>query len=130
MTVPGALDVIRELARRCGEEEVVGAGTMLDAETARACLLPGAGVFVAKHPVALAVTADAPEDGEGPFELLRARSAIEGETTALAAREATRAEVSRIHAAVEALATCEPGRGEAEEGAALRSSRGRAEEPS
>jgi len=42
MTVPGALDLIRELARRYGEEVVLGAGTVLDAETARACLLAGA----------------------------------------------------------------------------------------
>jgi len=42
MTVPGAVDVIRELARRYGEEVVIGAGTVLDAETARACLLAGA----------------------------------------------------------------------------------------
>jgi 2-dehydro-3-deoxyphosphogluconate aldolase/(4S)-4-hydroxy-2-oxoglutarate aldolase len=42
MTVPGAIDVIRELARRYGEEVVLGAGTVLDAETARACMLAGA----------------------------------------------------------------------------------------
>ncbi len=42
MTVPGALGVIEQLARRCGSEAVVGAGTVLDAETARACILAGA----------------------------------------------------------------------------------------
>ena len=42
MTVPGAIEVIRELARRCGEDVVLGAGTVLDAETARACMLAGA----------------------------------------------------------------------------------------
>jgi 2-dehydro-3-deoxyphosphogluconate aldolase/(4S)-4-hydroxy-2-oxoglutarate aldolase len=42
MTVPGAVDVIRELGRRYGEEVVLGAGTVLDAETARACMLAGA----------------------------------------------------------------------------------------
>ncbi len=42
MTVPGALDVIRELARRYQDEVVLGAGTVLDAETARACILAGA----------------------------------------------------------------------------------------
>ena len=42
MTVPGAIDVIRELARRYGDEVVLGAGTVLDAETARACMLAGA----------------------------------------------------------------------------------------
>jgi 2-dehydro-3-deoxyphosphogluconate aldolase/(4S)-4-hydroxy-2-oxoglutarate aldolase len=42
MTVPGALRVIEELVRRLGGDVVVGAGTVLDAETARACLLSGA----------------------------------------------------------------------------------------
>jgi 2-dehydro-3-deoxyphosphogluconate aldolase/(4S)-4-hydroxy-2-oxoglutarate aldolase len=42
MTVPGAIDVIRELSRSCGDQVLVGAGTVLDAETARACLLAGA----------------------------------------------------------------------------------------
>jgi 2-dehydro-3-deoxyphosphogluconate aldolase/(4S)-4-hydroxy-2-oxoglutarate aldolase len=42
MTVPGAVEVIRDLAARLGEEVVVGAGTVLDAETARACMLAGA----------------------------------------------------------------------------------------
>ncbi len=42
MTVPGAVEVIRELSRRYGDEVVLGAGTVLDAETARACMLAGA----------------------------------------------------------------------------------------
>jgi 2-dehydro-3-deoxyphosphogluconate aldolase/(4S)-4-hydroxy-2-oxoglutarate aldolase len=42
MSVPGAVDVIRELARRYGDEVLLGAGTVLDAETARACMLAGA----------------------------------------------------------------------------------------
>ena len=42
MTVPGALEVIRELARRYQDEVLLGAGTVLDAETARACMLAGA----------------------------------------------------------------------------------------
>jgi 2-dehydro-3-deoxyphosphogluconate aldolase/(4S)-4-hydroxy-2-oxoglutarate aldolase len=42
MTVPGAIDVIRELVRSCGDQVVIGAGTVLDAETARACILAGA----------------------------------------------------------------------------------------
>jgi 2-dehydro-3-deoxyphosphogluconate aldolase/(4S)-4-hydroxy-2-oxoglutarate aldolase len=41
MTVPGALDVISELAQRF-PEMVVGAGTVLDAETAAKCLDAGA----------------------------------------------------------------------------------------
>jgi len=42
MTVPGAVEVIRELARRYRDEVVLGAGTVLDAETARACMMAGA----------------------------------------------------------------------------------------
>jgi len=42
MTVPDAVEVIRDVAGRLGEEVVVGAGTVLDAETARACMLAGA----------------------------------------------------------------------------------------
>ncbi len=42
MTVPGALDVIAEVAARFGDEVVIGAGTVLDPETARSCILAGA----------------------------------------------------------------------------------------
>jgi 2-dehydro-3-deoxyphosphogluconate aldolase/(4S)-4-hydroxy-2-oxoglutarate aldolase len=42
MTVPGAVDVIRELVKGFGDQVVVGAGTVLDVETARACILAGA----------------------------------------------------------------------------------------
>jgi 2-dehydro-3-deoxyphosphogluconate aldolase/(4S)-4-hydroxy-2-oxoglutarate aldolase len=46
MTVPGAIRVIEEVARRFGEDAIVGAGTVLDAETARACILAGAQFIV------------------------------------------------------------------------------------
>lgn len=42
MTVPGAVGVIEEVSKRYGDEALVGAGTVLDAETARACILAGA----------------------------------------------------------------------------------------
>ncbi|MDQ3685696.1 MAG: 2-dehydro-3-deoxyphosphogluconate aldolase, partial [Acidobacteriota bacterium] len=42
MTVPGAVRVIEEVAARYGSEVVVGAGTVLDAETARTVILAGA----------------------------------------------------------------------------------------
>jgi 2-dehydro-3-deoxyphosphogluconate aldolase / (4S)-4-hydroxy-2-oxoglutarate aldolase len=42
MTVPGAIPLIEEVSRRLGRGAVVGAGTVLDAETARACILAGA----------------------------------------------------------------------------------------
>ena len=46
MTVPGAVTAIEEVAKRFGDDVVVGAGTVLDAETARACLLAGAQFIV------------------------------------------------------------------------------------
>ncbi len=47
MTTPGALDVIREAARRFGDSVLFGAGSVLDPETARAAILAGAGFVVA-----------------------------------------------------------------------------------
>jgi len=47
MTTPGALDVIKEATQRYGQEVLFGAGTVLDAETARAAILAGAGFVVA-----------------------------------------------------------------------------------
>lgn len=46
MTVPGALKIIEELARRYGDTVVLGAGTVLDSETTRACILSGAAFVV------------------------------------------------------------------------------------
>lgn len=46
MTVPNAVKVIEEVANRYGDEVVVGAGTVLDPETARACILAGASFIV------------------------------------------------------------------------------------
>ena len=46
MTVPGALDVIREVSQRFGPDLIVGAGTVLDGETARAAILAGAQFIV------------------------------------------------------------------------------------
>jgi 2-dehydro-3-deoxyphosphogluconate aldolase/(4S)-4-hydroxy-2-oxoglutarate aldolase len=42
MTVPGAIGVMEQVSRRFGADVLVGAGTVLDAETARACILSGA----------------------------------------------------------------------------------------
>ena len=46
MTVPGAVGAIEEVAKRFGDQVVVGAGTVLDAETARLCILAGAQFIV------------------------------------------------------------------------------------
>ena len=42
MTVPDAVGLIAQVAKRFGQDAVIGAGTVLDAETARACILAGA----------------------------------------------------------------------------------------
>lgn len=46
MTVPGAVDVIAELSRTVGKEVLVGAGTVLDAQTAQRCIDAGAEFLV------------------------------------------------------------------------------------
>lgn len=47
MTVPGAVDVLKELRKNFSKEEVLlGAGSVIDAETARACILAGAEFIV------------------------------------------------------------------------------------
>ena len=46
MTVPGAISVIAELSKRYGDEVLVGAGTVLDPETARSCIAAGAQFIV------------------------------------------------------------------------------------
>jgi 2-dehydro-3-deoxyphosphogluconate aldolase/(4S)-4-hydroxy-2-oxoglutarate aldolase len=46
MTVPGAIDAIGRLAAEAGDRILIGAGTVLDPETARACILAGAQFIV------------------------------------------------------------------------------------
>jgi 2-dehydro-3-deoxyphosphogluconate aldolase/(4S)-4-hydroxy-2-oxoglutarate aldolase len=46
MTVPGAVEVIRELVKNCASDVLIGAGTVLKPETARRCLDAGAQFLV------------------------------------------------------------------------------------
>jgi len=46
MTVPGAVKVIEEVSNRYGKDALVGAGTVLDPETAQACISSGAQFIV------------------------------------------------------------------------------------
>jgi len=46
MTVPGALRALEKLADHFGDRILLGAGTVLDPETCRACMLAGAQFFV------------------------------------------------------------------------------------
>src|SRR5579884_4546746 len=47
MTVPGALDVVKQVRQALGDRVLLGAGTILDPETARAAFLAGAEYIVA-----------------------------------------------------------------------------------
>ncbi|MDI6870101.1 MAG: bifunctional 4-hydroxy-2-oxoglutarate aldolase/2-dehydro-3-deoxy-phosphogluconate aldolase [Bacillota bacterium] len=49
MSVPGALNAIETLHNRFGDEVVLGAGTVLDTETARLAILAGAEVLVSPN---------------------------------------------------------------------------------
>ena len=47
LTVPGAVDIIKEIVEQYkGEDVIIGAGTVLDSESARACILAGAQYIV------------------------------------------------------------------------------------
>ena len=46
LTVPGAVQVIADLTRRLGDDTIIGAGTVLDADSARACVDAGARFIV------------------------------------------------------------------------------------
>jgi 2-dehydro-3-deoxyphosphogluconate aldolase / (4S)-4-hydroxy-2-oxoglutarate aldolase len=49
MTVPGAIGVLEKLAAKLGSKVLLGAGTVLDPETARACILAGAEFLVSPN---------------------------------------------------------------------------------
>jgi 2-dehydro-3-deoxyphosphogluconate aldolase/(4S)-4-hydroxy-2-oxoglutarate aldolase len=46
MTVPGAVSIIKSLTLQIGDEALIGAGTVLDSDTARACVDAGARFIV------------------------------------------------------------------------------------
>ena len=46
MTVPGAIKALEKIADQFGDKIMLGAGTVLDPETARVCMLAGAQFFV------------------------------------------------------------------------------------
>jgi 2-dehydro-3-deoxyphosphogluconate aldolase/(4S)-4-hydroxy-2-oxoglutarate aldolase len=47
MTVPNAVGLLRQLREELGQDVLLGAGTVLDADTARACIEAGAEFIVA-----------------------------------------------------------------------------------
>jgi 2-dehydro-3-deoxyphosphogluconate aldolase/(4S)-4-hydroxy-2-oxoglutarate aldolase len=46
LTVPGAIGMINQLTKRLGDEALIGAGTVLDADTAQQCIDAGARFIV------------------------------------------------------------------------------------
>jgi len=49
MSVPGALGLLADLSRRYGDQVLLGAGTVLDPETARQAILSGAQYIISPH---------------------------------------------------------------------------------
>jgi 2-dehydro-3-deoxyphosphogluconate aldolase/(4S)-4-hydroxy-2-oxoglutarate aldolase len=58
MTVPGAIHALEKLADKFGDQMLLGAGTVLDPETCRACILAGAQFIVtpALNPATIALS--------------------------------------------------------------------------
>ena len=107
--VPGQrLPGERELARQLGvsRPSVREALIALEVE-GKVEVRVGSGVFVSalrKLPAAPRLEVGEGEgEGEGPFELIRARWVVEGETAAIAAEEASIADQDEMHRAVEDL---------------------------
>src|ERR1700694_3246196 len=63
MTVPGAVEVIRELVKNCGSEVLIGAGTVLNADAARRCIDAGA-EFLVSPGLNLQIIAFAAQEGK------------------------------------------------------------------
>jgi 2-dehydro-3-deoxyphosphogluconate aldolase/(4S)-4-hydroxy-2-oxoglutarate aldolase len=78
MTVPGAVEVIAQVVKRVGTDMLVGAGTVLDAKSAAACIAAGA-QFIISPSTELEVIAHCNEAGVAvlpgaltPTEIVRA----------------------------------------------------------
>jgi DNA-binding FadR family transcriptional regulator len=92
----------RELAEQLGVSRPSVREALIALEVAgKVEVRVGSGIFVApRRPVALV---DPSKEGQGPFELLRARALVEGEVAAEAARTADPEELDVIRAAVEEM---------------------------
>jgi DNA-binding FadR family transcriptional regulator len=96
----------RELARQLGVSRPSVREALISLELeGKVGVRVGAGIFVAgARPVPVAL--ERPE-GQGPFELLRARWLIEGEVAAVAARERTPADLHVLAAALTEMERCQ-----------------------
>src|SRR4249920_3323941 len=63
MTVPNAISVIRELVQHCGNDVLIGAGTVTSAEQAESCLRAGA-QFIVSPGLAISVLSVARANGK------------------------------------------------------------------
>jgi DNA-binding FadR family transcriptional regulator len=98
--VPGqCLPAERTLAEQLGVSRPSVREALIALEIAgKVVIKVGSGVFVTEPPPIAPIPES--EEGEGPFELLRARRIVESETAACAAQEGTPAEIAAIEAAV------------------------------
>jgi DNA-binding FadR family transcriptional regulator len=101
---PGArLPAERDLASAMGVSRASVREAIISLEVAGLIeVRVGTGIFVVRAPSRGAVGADA-DAGPGPFELLAARSLVEGEIAALAARDAKRADIDALNAAIDTM---------------------------
>jgi GntR family uxuAB operon transcriptional repressor len=92
----------RELAEQLGVSRPSVREALIALEVAgKVDVRVGSGIFVAKpRPVALA---DPSKEGQGPFELFRARGLVEGEIAAEAARTARSEEIDAVSATVDEM---------------------------
>ncbi len=97
---PGArLPAERDLAAAMGVSRASVREAIISLEVAGVIeVRVGTGIFVMRASSRAAPVGN--DDGPGPFELLAARSLVEGEIAALAAREAKRADVDALNAAI------------------------------
>jgi DNA-binding FadR family transcriptional regulator len=102
---PGArLPAERDLAAAMGVSRASVREAIISLEVAGLIeVRVGTGIFVLRPPARGASAGSDADAGPGPFELLAARSLVEGEIAALAARDARRADVDALETAIETM---------------------------
>ncbi len=103
IVVGSRLPAERDLAERLGVSRPTVREAMIALEISGVVeIRSGSGIYVVKKPTnADSIRKDA---GAGPFEILEARLAVEGETAALAAQRITKMQLQALAAALKAMA--------------------------